>query len=296
MFCPIFADGFLVEADLAQIEARLIASESGDKRLIRLIKSGEDLHAHAAAMGFEIPLRSVTPEQRQQAKSVVSFGLYYNPREQGERSWGIAQAMNWDIDTADEFVARFEAKIPGVVQWRKDVIEFLEAHGYVRTMTGRIRYLPEIWSADRSERRKAKKQAVNAMIQGPAHDILVMMMTKIRLDIRAQGLKSRLSMSVYDSGVASSPREEVSRASRIMKFRMEDTDSLPERLHLRVPLRTDVKVGRNWADMKEFKPKDCPTPRAIERAVAKHVASIKEYVDPVFQSMVIGNPLAGRIL
>lgn len=225
----------LVGADYSQIELRILAHLSEDARLSAAFHEGGDVHAATAQEIFG----TSDAEARRRAKA-INFGIIY-----GMSAFGLSQRLGIDARLAQEYIDRYFARYPGVRAWLDRTLAEAERDGYVRTLFGRRRYVPELRSRNRTIRGQAERVAVNAPVQGTAADLMKMAM--IRVERRLRGTGAFLILQVHDELVLEAPAERAAEAGRLVREEME-------RVHpLRVPLKVDVAVGDNWAEMEEVR-------------------------------------------
>ncbi|MBL8011982.1 MAG: DNA polymerase I [Flavobacteriales bacterium] len=235
-FVPRSEDYLLLSADYSQIELRIIAHMSGDANMQEAFRKGLDIHAATAAKVFNVDIAEVTREQRSRAKA-VNFGIAY-----GQGAFGLAQNLGIPRGEAKQIIDDYFAQFPGVRNYMDEMIGFCRTHGYIRTLMGRRRYLPDITSANNTVRAQAERIAINAPMQGSAADIIKVAMVNIHRDIREQGLKSRLLLQVHDELVFDAHGDELDGLKTVVRTRMEGAMALD------VPLVVDMGVGKNWLE------------------------------------------------
>ena len=234
----IAADGWkLISADYSQVELRLLAHYSEDPGLIESFADGADIHRRTAAEVFGVPEPLVTPEQRTQAKA-VNFGLMY-----GMSAFRLANDLGIERGAARAMVDRYFARYAGVKRYFEAAVEDARATRHSRTLFGRTRPLPHIHSDDRTLRAQAERLAVNTPIQGSAADILKKAMVSLDRRLAAEGLAARMLLTVHDELVVEVPHAELGRVPEIVREEMEGAATL------RVPLRVDLGVGDDWAEI-----------------------------------------------
>jgi DNA polymerase-1 len=224
----------LVGADYSQIELRVLAHVSEDPLLGAAFREGRDVHAATARELFG----TVDDETRRRAKA-VNFGIIY-----GMSAFGLAQRLGIDQPTAQEYIDRYFSRYPGVRRWLDRTLEEGARLGYVTTILGRRRYVPDLKSRNRMIRGAAERIAVNAPIQGSAADLMKIAM--IRVSRRLKGTGIRMILQVHDELVLEAPEREAAQAARSVREEMENARTLG------VPLRVDVSRGPDWADMQEI--------------------------------------------
>ncbi|MDE6667308.1 MAG: DNA polymerase I [Clostridia bacterium] len=232
-------DGNLfIDADYSQIELRLLAHFSGCKELIEAYNEGKDIHSTTASQVFGVPFEEVTPKMRRAAKA-VNFGIIY-----GISDFGLARNLNVSNATAKEYIEKYFATYSSVKDYMNANVEFAKQHGYICTLTGRKRVIPEINSPNYNLRQFGERAAMNMPLQGSSADIIKIAMVNVAKALKEEGLKTKLILQVHDELVLEAPEEEVERASAILKEKMENAVSL------KVPMTVDVHTGKNWYDAK----------------------------------------------
>ena len=230
-------DPYLFSADYSQIELRILAHISQDPGLIESFLQDEDIHAATAAQVFGAEIDQVTREMRSRAK-VFNFGVLY-----GLTDFGLAQREGISREEAAAFIKRYFEKYEAVKRWRDDVVAETRESGYAETLAGRRRYIPDIHSTNFNVRMGAERIAINMPIQGTASDIIKIAMIEIDRELANRGLRSKMLLQVHDELIFEGPGEELD-ALRELVLRV-----MPASLILSVPLKIDVKAGKNWADM-----------------------------------------------
>jgi DNA polymerase I len=232
----------LLSADYSQIELRILAHVTGDPELVRAFAAGEDVHSHTASRLFEVPEEAVTPEMRRRAKT-INFAVIY-----GMSDFGLSRELGIPVAAARDLIAAYWERFPGVRRYADATVEQARRDGYVTTLLGRRRYLPDIRSANRNFRLFAERTAVNTPIQGTAADIIKRAMIGVDAALRAEGLASRMILQVHDELLFEGPPEEMSALAALARREMEGA------FPLKVPLRVEVKAGENWRDMEPAAP------------------------------------------
>lgn len=235
-FVPRDDDHRLLSADYSQIELRVIAHMSGDENMRAAFREGLDIHTATAAKVFNVPLEAVTREQRSRAKA-VNFGIAY-----GQGAFGLSQTLGIPRGEAKQIIDDYFAQFPGVRHYMDEMIGFCRQHGYVRTLMGRRRYLPDITSANNTVRAQAERIAINAPMQGTAADIIKVAMVRIHRRLQAEGLRSKLLLQVHDELVLDVQLSEADAVQRLVRAEMEGA------LPLEVPLVVDMSLGKNWLE------------------------------------------------
>ncbi|WP_376796086.1 DNA polymerase I [Thermogemmatispora sp.] len=226
----------LLTADYSQIELRILACITGEKRLVEAFQRGEDIHTITASSLFHVPVSQVTSEQRRLAKTVVYAILY------GQSAFGLAQVTGMSNAQASEFIKRYHETFPEVRRYVDATLNQAYKQGYVNTLFGRKRFLPDLRTLSGPERQALEREAINMPIQGTNADVIKIAMIRIQHALQEQGLKARMILQVHDELVFEVPVEELERTRRLVRTIMED---IPE-IAKKVPLRVETKVGRNW--------------------------------------------------
>lgn len=236
-FCA--KDGWtLVDADYSQIELRVLAHISQDKNMIEAFKNNEDIHAITASQVFGMPLDMVTPIMRSRAKA-VNFGIVY-----GIGAFSLAKDIGVSNKEASSYIKNYLAHYSGVDEYMKNTVEKAKVDGYVETMFGRRRYLPELSSSKHTLRAFGERVARNMPIQGTAADIIKIAMIKVNERIKKEGLKARLILQVHDELIVEAPQDESMRVAMLLQEEMENAVTLS------VPLTADAAIGKSWYDAK----------------------------------------------
>ena len=233
------AEGWtLLVADYSQIELRLMAHLSGDPAFVAAFQAGGDIHRQTAALVFGVPLADVTPEQRARAKT-INFGIIY-----GQGPFALGRSLGITQDEAKEFIAQYFTRFAGVRTYLDDTVEFARREGYVETILGRRRYIPELKDRNFNTRAYGERNAQNSPLQGSAADLIKLAMIRIHALLRERGLASRMLLQVHDELVFEVPPAELPTMRALVKEQMETVHPL------RVPLVADVGEGANWLDAK----------------------------------------------
>lgn len=228
----------LVDADYSQIELRLLAHISGDKTMIDAFLSGEDIHARTAGEVFGVPLEQVSKAQRSAAKA-VNFGIVY-----GISDFGLARNLGISRKTAGEYISAYLEKYSGVREYMKKSVETGKELGYVQTLLGRRRDLPEIRSGNYNTRSFGERVAMNMPIQGTAADIIKVAMVRVDHALKENGLKAKLILQVHDELLIDAPKDEVEQVKLIL------LDCMQNAMELSVPLEVEISSGYCWSDAK----------------------------------------------
>jgi DNA polymerase-1 len=227
----------LLSADYSQIELRLLAHYSEDPTLVEAFEEGQDIHARTAAEVFQLLPGMITLEMRRQAK-VINFGIIYGMSPfRLSKELGISQKM------AKVYIENYFRRYKGVKRFIEETKEEARKAGKVTTLLGRHRWLPDISSKNRTAREFAERTAVNTPLQGTAADLIKVAMIRIHQALDQKGLKAKMLLQVHDELVFEVPSEELWRVEELVTEVMEGA------YKLRVPLKVDVKTGRNWAEV-----------------------------------------------
>ena len=226
----------LVDADYSQIELRLLAHISGDEAMREAFLSGEDFHAVTASKVFNVPLAEVTPTLRSRAKA-VNFGIVY-----GISAFSLAQDIGVYQNEAKAYMDAYMEKYHGVRDYMKKIVEQDKADGYVATMYGRRRNLPELKSSNFNMRSFGERVALNMPIQGTAADIIKIAMVHVWRRLKAEGLEAKLLLQVHDELIVECPEAEAEKVREILTEEMEQAATLS------VPLIADAGQGHNWSE------------------------------------------------
>jgi len=225
----------LVDADYSQIELRLLAHISGDENMRAAFLSGEDVHRVTASQVFGIPLEEVTAEERRRAKA-VNFGIVY-----GISAFSLAQDIHESVADARAYMDAYLRRFHGVRDYQKRIVEQAHADGYVSTLFGRRRYLPEL-KGNFTMRSFGERVALNMPIQGTAADIIKLAMVHVDARLRAEGLRGALILQVHDELIVECPEEEKERVRALLQEEMENA------VHYSVPLTAEARWGHTWAE------------------------------------------------
>ena len=232
-------DGYIfVDADYSQIELRVLAHCSGDANLIEAYREEKDIHRITASQVFHIPFEEVTPLQRRNAKA-VNFGIVY-----GISSFGLSEDLSIGRKEAAKYIEDYFKTYPGIKTFLDDTVAHAKEMGYVVTLFGRRRPVPELSSSNFMQRSFGERVAMNAPIQGTAADIMKIAMIGVNRRLKEQNLKSRLVLQVHDELLIEAYRPELPEVEKILREEMEQAASLD------VPLEIDMHTGENWYEAK----------------------------------------------
>jgi len=235
-FRPQASGWKILAADYSQIELRLMAQYSKDKRLIEAFKNGEDIHTATAAHVFGTNLFGVSDDQRRRAK-VVNFGIMY-----GAGPFRMSNELEISRGEAAELISDYFNTYPGIRNYLDETIEFARENKFVQTLFGRKRPVPDIDASNRMSREGAERIATNMPIQGTAADIIKLAMIQVHKRIKAEGLKSKMILQVHDELVFEVPDDEIETLTLLVRETMEHA------VDLDIPLTVDIGIGDNWLE------------------------------------------------
>ncbi|HSB89382.1 MAG TPA: DNA polymerase I [Anaerolineales bacterium] len=230
----------LLSVDYSQIELRIVAHMAEDQAMIGAFLQDQDIHAATAAAVFGLKPGEVSPEMRRRAKA-VNFGLIY-----GMSPFGLSRSTDLTLAEAEQFVKTYFERFPRVRAYLQETVRQAAKQGYVETLMGRRRYFPQLAqpaSVPEPVRARARREAVNAPVQGSAADILKVAMLRLPAALRAAGLNGQMLLQVHDELVLECPQGELAATARVTQKILQSA------YPLRVPLKTDAKAGPNWTDM-----------------------------------------------
>ena len=228
----------LVDADYSQIELRVLAHIANDKNMIEAFSNGADIHTSTAAKVFGLPEEMITPALRSRAKA-VNFGIVY-----GIGAFSLAKDLGITRKEADEYIKDYLRLYSGIDNYMKQTAEKAKEDGYVTTMFGRRRYLPELAASNRNIKAFGERVARNMPIQGTAADIIKIAMIKVCDRLKKENMRSRLILQVHDELIVEAPEDEAEKAARILSEEMQNAVSLS------VPLTADAGIGKTWYEAK----------------------------------------------
>lgn len=231
-------DYILIDADYSQIELRVLAHLSDDENLIEAFRLGEDIHTKTASQVFHVPKEEVTSTMRGRAKA-VNFGIVY-----GISDYGLSRDLDIPRKESKQYIENYLLFFSGVKQYMDDIIRKGKKDGYVETILGRRRYIPELSSRNFNIRAFGERLALNTPVQGTAADIIKKAMIKVDHELRTRGMKSRLILQVHDELIVEAYKDEVDEVKRILKEEMENA------VPLKVPVIVDLNIGETWYDTK----------------------------------------------
>lgn len=234
MFIPHSKDSVLVDGDYSQIELRVLSHMADDINMIEAFSSGADIHKMTASQVFNTPFDEVTDFQRSNAKA-VNFGIVY-----GIGAYSLSQDLKIPMKEAKKYIESYFETYPKVKKFMDETVLKAENTGYIKTMVGRIRYIPEILSSNKVLQSFGKRAAMNSPVQGSAADIIKIAMVKVFNRLKKENMKTKLILQVHDELILDAPLEESDKAGEILKEEMENAVSL------KVKLAVDVHCGENW--------------------------------------------------
>lgn len=236
----IAKDGWvLVDADYSQIELRVLAHIANDKAMIQAFKNNDDIHTITASQVFKLPVEMVTKAMRGRAKA-VNFGIVY-----GIGAFSLSKDIGVSRKEADRYIKDYLAHYSGVDEYMKQTVEDAKRDGYVKTMFGRRRYLPELTSSNFNLRAFGERVARNMPIQGTSADIIKIAMVKVRNRLKAENMQAKLILQVHDELIVEAPENEAQKTAEILREEMENA------VKLSVPLIADAGIGKTWFEAKE---------------------------------------------
>ena len=238
IFVPGAGYDYLMSCDYSQVELRILACIAQDELLLDAFRHGQDIHARTAAEVFGVPLAEVTHEMRSRAKA-VNFGIVY-----GISDFGLAKQLDVGRKEAAGYIESYFARYTGVKKYMEDIVAKAREQGYVSTLMGRRRYLPDIRHSNFNLRSFAERTAINTPIQGTAADIMKKAMIDVERALEQAGCKSRILLQVHDELVLEVTEDERERVAELVRTTMQAAASLE------IPLLADVNFGKNWAETK----------------------------------------------
>jgi len=227
----------LLSADYSQIDLRALAHLSQDSELIETFLHDEDIHTHTASEVFGVPDAEVTPRMRRAAKT-INFGVIY-----GMSGYGLQQATDLSREEAELFISTYFKRYPGVKNYLEATKRQAAALGYVQTLLGRRRFIPEINSTNRLAREAAERMAINMPVQGTSADIIKIAMVNLHREMKKRNMKTMMTLQVHDELVFETPPDEMATIKNMV------LEIMPGAMKLVVPLKIDIKVGQNWGEM-----------------------------------------------
>jgi len=227
----------LLAADYSQIDLRALAHLSQDPRLVAAFMQGEDIHTTTASQVFGVPLAEVTKDMRRLAKT-VNFGVIY-----GMSEYGLEQATELSREQAAQFIKAYFEKYSGVKEYLARTKKEAAEKGYVQTILGRRRYIPEINASNAQVRMAAERMAINMPVQGTSADIIKVAMIQLQHEMDKVGLEAKMILQVHDELLFELPQTEIEKLKELV------LQIMPNAIKLSVPVKVDIKTGRSWGDM-----------------------------------------------
>jgi DNA polymerase-1 len=224
----------LLTADYSQFELRILAHITHEPRLVEAFSKGEDIHTITAASLFNVPVTQVTADQRRLAKTVVYAVLY------GQSAFGLSQITGMSNKEAANFINRYHETFPHIKDYVDSTLNQARKQGYVNTLFGRKRFIPDMRALSHGERQALEREAINMHIQGANADLIKIAMIRLHHAFKQQRMGTRMILQVHDELVFEVPVEELERAKRVIKAIMEGVEKLD------VPIKVELKVGKNW--------------------------------------------------
>lgn len=239
-FLPGYEGWQLLAADYSQIELRVLAHFSGDETLLAAFAADEDIHALVASQVYGVPLGEVTGSMRRAAKA-VNFGVIY-----GQSPFGLAKALNIPQDEAARFINEYFDRYPGVEEFLTKILVDCRAKGYVSTVLGRRRAISGIRPEAGRQRNLPERTAINTVIQGSAADLIKLAMIAIHRRLRRESFATKMLLQIHDELIFEVPPDELDNMAHLAAEEMAGVQQLA------VPLKVDVKIGRNWAEVEPW--------------------------------------------
>ncbi|MBM3156670.1 MAG: DNA polymerase I, partial [Chloroflexi bacterium] len=227
----------LMGADYSQIDLRALAHLSRDPRLLEAFAKGEDIHAATASEVFGVPLSGVNKDMRRLAKT-INFGVIY-----GMSEYGLEQATELSRQEAAQFIKAYFEKYSGVKEYLARTKKEAADNGYVQTLLGRRRYIPEVTSTNAQVRMAAERMAINMPVQGTSADIIKVAMIELQREMDRERLEAKMILQVHDELLFELPREETQKLTDLV------LKIMPDAVKLSVPVKVDIKTGKSWGDM-----------------------------------------------
>ncbi len=238
MFVASSNDNVLVDADYSQIELRVLAHIANDENMIKAFNENADIHAVTASQVFGVPVSDVTPNMRRNAKA-VNFGIVY-----GISDFALGVDLGITKREAKAYIDGYLEKYSGVKKYMKDIVQQASDDGYVTTLFGRRRYIPELKASKFAERSFGQRVAMNTPIQGSAADIIKIAMVKVSRRLKEEALNAKLILQVHDELIIEAPKNEEQQVKKLLKEEMENA------VRLKVPLTVSIETGKSWYECK----------------------------------------------
>ena len=224
----------LLTADYSQFELRILAHITHEPRLVEAFSNREDIHTITASSLFGVPVEQVSKDQRRLAKTVVYAVLY------GQSAFGLSQVTGMTNSESAEFIRRYHETFPNIKVYVDSTLQQARTQGYVNTLYGRKRFFPDMRALSYTERQALEREAINMPIQGSNADLIKIAMIRLHHDLKEMPMKTRMILQVHDELVFEVPVEELERAKKLIKMRMEGVAQLD------VPIEVEMKIGKNW--------------------------------------------------
>ncbi len=237
IFVPRDKEHLLLSADYSQIELRILAHFSGDPVMLEGYKKDLDIHQLTASMVFDMPLEEVSADQRREAKA-VNFGIIY-----GISDFGLSENIDIPLAAAKDYIEKYFEHYPSIKAFLDSQVAYALEHGYVKTLLGRIREIPQIHSKNFHLRNFAKRMAMNTPIQGSAADIIKIAMINVWRELRDRKLQSKMILQIHDELILDVKKEEIEEVKALVEEKMNNV------LSLNVPLKTGINVGESWYEI-----------------------------------------------
>ncbi|MCL4387256.1 MAG: DNA polymerase I [Patescibacteria group bacterium] len=231
----------LLSADYSQIELRIVAHIAEDKEMLKALNEDADIHTRTASFIFNVPETKVDHSMRRAAK-VINFGVLY-----GMSPHGLSEATGMSREEAKEYIDRYFEHYKGIANYTKETLEIAKESGYVESIFGRKRFLPEINSPNHIIKAAAERMAINMPVQGSAADLMKLAMIDIDKNLKSISKKTKMLLQVHDELVFEVPKEDVNKVAEFVKDRMENVVSLKS------PIKAEIRVGENWGELKKIK-------------------------------------------
>jgi len=238
VFVPSSPDRVLLDADYSQIELRVLAHLTGDENLIEAFVENQDIHTRTASEIFGVPMDQVTRRQRGQAKA-INFGLIY-----GKQAFSLGKELGISRGEAQDYIDLYFSRYPKVKAYMDDIVIQAKEQGYVKTLWGRRRYLPELTSRNRMIVQSGERMALNTPIQGSAADIMKIAMIRVANRLEEEDLNSQLILQIHDELIVDTEKSE---QDAVMKLLVEEMENA---VKLSVPLVVDAHAGGSWYEVK----------------------------------------------
>ena len=233
----------LLSVDYSQIELRILAHFSQDENLLKAFEEGKDIHSFTASEIFNVPMEKITPEMRRLAKA-INFGIAY-----GMSAYGLSKELQISVSSAEEFIKKYFARYPKIKVFIEEIVKFAKENGYVKTIVGRKRYVPELKSSNYATREMGKRIAINTPIQGSAADLIKCAMVALFKKLKELNLETKIILQVHDELLLEVPEKEKEIVIPLVKEIMEKPfEKAGLNIKLNVPIKVNICIGETWAD------------------------------------------------